>query len=186
MKVVLAVDQSRDAKLATRFLETIRLPRGTALSILHVIEVPPMAIRYPGQQHMLADWRKDATTSARLLIGRIAIPLTSQGLRVRPLVKAGVPRPGLLSTVERTDTDLVVMGSKGLTGLDRYLFGSVTRKVARHVPCSVLVVRRRAMIRSLPGSWWPRTSTACRSPRMPSSRRRSLRWRWSGRLRTER
>ena len=36
MKVLLAVDQSQDAQVAARFLEAVRLPRGTVLSIMHV------------------------------------------------------------------------------------------------------------------------------------------------------
>ena len=71
MKVVLAVDQLRDAHVAARFLETVRFPRGTALSIVHVIEIPHMAVRFPGQQLMLADWRKEAAAGARQLIDRI-------------------------------------------------------------------------------------------------------------------
>ena len=48
MKVILAVEQLRDAMAAARFLEAVRLPRGAALSIVHVIEIPHVAIRFPG------------------------------------------------------------------------------------------------------------------------------------------
>ena len=64
MKAVLAVDQLRDAQVVARFLEAVRLPRGTALSIVHVIEVPHLAPRFSGQQGILADWRKAAATGA--------------------------------------------------------------------------------------------------------------------------
>jgi nucleotide-binding universal stress UspA family protein len=39
------------------------------------------------------------------------------------------------------DTDLIVMGSKGKTGLKRFLIGSVAEGVVRHAHCPVLVVR---------------------------------------------
>jgi nucleotide-binding universal stress UspA family protein len=40
-------------------------------------------------------------------------------------------------------TDLVVVGSRGLTGLKRFLLGGISQKVVLHSPASVLVVRRR-------------------------------------------
>ena len=48
----------------------------------------------------------------------------------------------ILKATKRTRADLVVVGSKGLTGLRRFLLGSVAHKVARHASCSVLVVRQ--------------------------------------------
>ncbi|MEP6934661.1 MAG: hypothetical protein ABI988_12070 [Nitrospirota bacterium] len=44
--------------MTARFLEVVQLPRGAALSIVHATEVPHVAIRFPGQQLMLADGRK--------------------------------------------------------------------------------------------------------------------------------
>jgi hypothetical protein len=41
-----------------RFLEVVQLPRGAALSIVHATEVSHVAIRFQGQQLMLADWRE--------------------------------------------------------------------------------------------------------------------------------
>lgn len=64
-------------------------------------------------------------------------------LAVDRAVASGSPAEEILRAAERQRADLVVMGSKGLTGLKRVLLGSVSRKVARHAPCSVLVVRSR-------------------------------------------
>ncbi len=147
MKVVLAVDQSRDATIAARFLETVRLPRGTALSIVHVIEVPHMAPRFPGHQLMLADWRKETATGARRLIDRILPPLRTQGLRMRPVVKEGLAGPVLLDTVERTHADLAVVGPHGRSRIVRFLLGSVTELLLNEAPCAVLIVRGRLRVR---------------------------------------
>ncbi|MFP5327221.1 MAG: universal stress protein [Acidimicrobiia bacterium] len=37
--------------------------------------------------------------------------------------------------------DLLVLGNKGMTGLSRFMLGSVPNKVSHHVPCSLLIVR---------------------------------------------
>ena len=143
MKVVLAVNQLRDATAAARFLETVRLPRGSGLSIVHVSEIPHVAIRFPGQQLMLADWRKKAAADARRLIDRLVPSLRAQGLRVRPLVKEGLPGPLLLNMVERTRVDLIVLGPHGSSHLMRFLLGSVSEFLLSEAPTSVLIVRGR-------------------------------------------
>ncbi|CAE6740054.1 universal stress protein [Nitrospira defluvii] len=144
MKVVLAVDQPRDATIAARFLEVVRLPRGTALSVMHVIEVPHRALRFPGQQGMLADWRKESVMSARRLIDRLVPPLRAQGLRVRPVVKEGLPGPVLLDTAERMRTDLTILGPHGSSRLRRFLLGSVSELLLNEAPGSILIVRGRS------------------------------------------
>lgn len=37
--------------------------------------------------------------------------------------------------------DLLVLGNKGMTGVSRFVLGSVPNKVSHHVPCSLLIVR---------------------------------------------
>ena len=51
----------------------------------------------------------------------------------------------ILKASQRIRADLVVMGSKGLTGLRRILLGSVSHKVVRYAKCSVLVVRQKLL-----------------------------------------
>jgi len=47
----------------------------------------------------------------------------------------------IVETSERIGADLVVIGTRGLTGIDRLLLGSVARNVLLHSSASVLVVR---------------------------------------------
>jgi nucleotide-binding universal stress UspA family protein len=77
------------------------------------------------------------------MIERMGRLFRKLGLAVDLVFATGSPAEEILRAAERHRADLIVMGSKGLTGLDRYLLGSVSRKVARHAPCSVLVVRNR-------------------------------------------
>ena len=78
---------------------------------------------------MLADWRKEAATDARRLIDRLVPPLRALGLRVRPLVREGLPALLLLNTVERMLADLAILGSHGYSRFMRFLLGSVTPSV---------------------------------------------------------
>ncbi len=60
--------------------------------------------------------------------------------RVETAVVPGVPHRAILDYADREEVDLVVMGTHGRTGLERYLLGSVTEKVVRLADAPVLTV----------------------------------------------
>jgi nucleotide-binding universal stress UspA family protein len=60
---------------------------------------------------------------------------------VEGAVARGTPHRAILDYADEYDIDLVVMGTHGRTGLDRYLLGSVTEKVVRLSDVPVLTVR---------------------------------------------
>jgi len=67
----------------------------------------------------------------------------ASSLGVTPIREMAMGRPerALVSVAERDDVDLMVVGHRGISGLQRRLLGSVSEHVAHHAPCSVLVVR---------------------------------------------
>lgn len=78
---------------------------------------------------------------ARTLLDETADTATAAGLTdVEHAVEYGAPNEQIERYVEDHDVDLVVMGTHGLTGLDRYLLGSTTEKTLRTAPVPVLTV----------------------------------------------
>lgn len=67
---------------------------------------------------------------------------TQRGVTMRTEILRGTPYREILDYANGTDIDLIVMGTQGRTGLDRYLLGSVTEKVVRLSDVPVLTVRR--------------------------------------------
>ena len=65
------------------------------------------------------------------------------GLSVQTSVKKGNPYEAILNYTQTHNIDLIVMGTHGRSGLDRYLLGSVTEKVIRMSDVPVLTVRRK-------------------------------------------
>jgi universal stress protein A len=49
----------------------------------------------------------------------------------------------LLKYLEENQTDVVVMGSYGLSGMGLVVFGSVAKRITHKAPCSVMIVRKR-------------------------------------------
>ncbi|ERG92025.1 MAG: universal stress protein UspA related nucleotide-binding protein [Haloquadratum walsbyi J07HQW1] len=60
---------------------------------------------------------------------------------VTPAVEAGIPDDSIVTYAEEHDIDLIVMGTHGRTGLERYLLGSVTERTVRRSSVPVLTVR---------------------------------------------
>ena len=63
------------------------------------------------------------------------------GVNVRTYAREGDPADAILDVAEERDSDLIVVGNKGMTGAKRFLLGSVPNKVSHHAPCSVLIIR---------------------------------------------
>lgn len=57
-------------------------------------------------------------------------------------IRHGIPHETIIDYADETDCDVIVMGTHGRTGLDRYLLGSVTERVVRASETPVLTVRR--------------------------------------------
>ena len=63
-----------------------------------------------------------------------------EDVKITLKTEEGSPAESILKTIEKENIDLVVMGTSGKHGLDRFLLGSVTEKVVRSSKCPVLAV----------------------------------------------
>lgn len=77
-------------------------------------------------------------------------PAREAGLELRLCVRSGECTGHILDLVRDREIDLIVMGTHGRSGFERWVLGSVTEAVLRKAPCPVLAVPRTAP-RSLPG-----------------------------------
>lgn len=71
-------------------------------------------------------------------LGRLAL---AEGLAVETAVVSGSPAEAIRRYATEHAIDLVVVGTHGRTGLDRWLLGSVAERVVRTAPVPVLTVR---------------------------------------------
>jgi nucleotide-binding universal stress UspA family protein len=55
-------------------------------------------------------------------------------------VRIGRPAEEIVAAASESKSDLIVLSTRGLTGLDRYLIGSVAERVARLAPCPVYLL----------------------------------------------
>ncbi len=72
-------------------------------------------------------------------------------LVIDSMVKLGLPKEDIADLVKEHNFDLIVMGTRGATGLDRLLFGSITASIVedRDIKCSVLAIPKDAKCRGI-------------------------------------
>lgn len=146
MKILLAIDNSKFSEAALRMVVAQNRPQDTAVRVLHVVEplafvVPPeMAAGYTPTPELM-ELRKDQFKQSQELAAKEAGKLRDAGFQVETDVHEGDTREEIIDVAAEWHADLIVVGSQGRKGLDRFMLGSVSEFVARHARCSVEIVR---------------------------------------------
>jgi nucleotide-binding universal stress UspA family protein len=143
MKILVAVDDSKHSEAAVNVVANYFKPQTTEVKILHVL-VPVTLSAIPQMSRGYAPELEQQGTQARALVDKYAQQLRADGYNVDFAVEGGDVRETIIESAERWHADLVVLGSRGHTGMERLLLGSVAESVVRHANCSVLVVRMPA------------------------------------------
>lgn len=147
--ITIAHDGSPGATAAVRFVTRLRLPHHAHLRVVAVAE----PVRYPatapgilGKALHAAIAQVEAERAAALeaKVKPAVVDLWPRVATVDLSVALGSPAPEILRCADATDTDLLVVGARGLGTMSRLLLGSVSESVLRHASCPVLVVRERA------------------------------------------
>ncbi|MEI6415362.1 MAG: TSUP family transporter [Pseudomonadota bacterium] len=124
--LLLAVDGSRHsdaaATAAYRFATMASKPV-TVISVVH------------------EDFNERRTTEMKGAVQRVTHLLDHQGVSAKGEVIRGRPVSGILDWARQKGTDLIVMGSRGHSGLENILLGSVSERVIGNADCAVLVVK---------------------------------------------
>ena len=135
-KILLATDGSEDAALATKAAIDLSNQSGAEL---HVVHVGRSSLRLSPTEYQAA---------AREKIGELAKAVEEAGgdvtethVRIDDSQTAGNEAEHITGLAEELGADLIVIGSRGLSGMRRLLMGSVSESVVRHAHCPVLVVR---------------------------------------------
>ncbi len=63
-----------------------------------------------------------------------------EGVAVEPHLVYGDPCDALIDVARKVNADLLVVGNRGMTGVKRFVLGSVPNRISHHAPCSLLIV----------------------------------------------
>lgn len=89
----------------------------------------------------IEDSRSRSYSHAQQMVTRVEELLKQAGFQTSVSTPDADPRHAIVDGARDWPADLIVMGSHGRRGIDRFLIGSVAESVMRHAPCSVLIER---------------------------------------------
>lgn len=143
MRILLAIDDSKFSEAAVETVIEQARPHGTEVRVLHVVEAPPLLVgrELVGYEPALQNALEFQKKHAEALVAKTAELLRARSLKVTAALEVGDPKSKILDVAEEWHADLIVLGSHGRKGLNRFLMGGVSEAVARHACCSVEIVR---------------------------------------------
>ncbi|MEA2078816.1 MAG: universal stress protein [Pseudomonadota bacterium] len=150
MKILLASDGSESARAAVDCLLRFPFPPDSQVKVLTVIDRElfkgeDASELNDEQQHALQETEKVVQEAAQELLAREAARLRNAGWPASSKLRIGHPAEEIVRVAEQLDSDCVIVGSHGMSGIKRFLLGSVSDHVLRYAPCSVLIVKNPAV-----------------------------------------
>jgi nucleotide-binding universal stress UspA family protein len=138
--ILVAVDFSEHADPVLDEAVEFAKQFGAELHLVHAFDVriplvTPYEVAIPTA--FIEEAREAAASKLAALIERVA----AQGISATSHLSEVPAASAIVSLAEELGADLIVMGTRGHTGLKHVLLGSVAERTLRHAPCSVLTVK---------------------------------------------
>lgn len=146
-RILLATDGSDHSLRAAEQVQSVFGTHGVEVTVLHVLQ--RLAVALPGLAAVgagipvLPDGPADEE-QASLAEHGLNLTATVLGLekhQVQTLMREGDPAEEIVRVAKEGRYDLIVLGSRGLSGWKGLLMGSVSKRVVSMAGCSVLVVK---------------------------------------------
>lgn len=148
-RILLATDFSRWAQGAEWYACSLASSWGATLTVMSVLEFPPgMNPDYPVNRLYLGELMKQTTKALVEMKSRVM----NRGIPVHTRITNGIPSQEVLAAAEADDVDLIVVGTRGKTGLEHVMLGSTAERIIRTAPCPVLAVRGEVYHAGEPGA----------------------------------
>jgi nucleotide-binding universal stress UspA family protein len=142
LPVVLALDGSKASKRAIRKIITWLNPDEVSLHAVSVVpeRLTDLGLEILGKRQAKA-FMAPVRKQTQVLLADVRKNFLKAGFQVDTELLEGNPRTQIVEAAQRLKTPLVCVGSKGLSGIERFTLGSVSEWVSTYSPVSVLVMR---------------------------------------------
>lgn len=153
-KILVPTDFSEQAKFALDFAYQIALKSEAEIYLLNVIDYPGLSTAWSGGMNVIGgaeppfdnmdeSFVTGLTDKAREEMKTMVKNLNEHDVVIHELVEIGNPYFMITEKIENEKVNLVIMGSKGASGLEEVLIGSNTEKVVRHAKCPVITIKQK-------------------------------------------
>lgn len=136
-KILLAYDGSEHSKRAgDNAVYIAKCSSESKLEIVYVVDANK------AKHDVLSNWNSLSIEEKRkeLLTG-VTKKATDEGVDYSIKILQGEAGPSIIKYANENDFDLVIIGSRGLDGIQEFVLGSVSHKVAKRANCPVLIVK---------------------------------------------
>ena len=117
------------------------------IQLLHVFQMADYVVTPFAQRKHLSKLDPSrlsvAEQEARESLAAFEQQVVSRGIKAEAYIRVGYPFDEIVAMADHFNVDLIVIGSRGLSGMTRLLVGSTAERVVEHAPCPVLVVKER-------------------------------------------
>lgn len=142
--ILVPIDFSPESLKTLRYARLLGRRFSATLRLVHVVNLPrrfqpPAAMLPRAASEELARSTKEHLQHLKILAAEFSLPP-----RPNPgIVRFGAPAEEISDVARETQSDLIVIATRGYTGLKHAFLGSTTERVVRTAACPVLVVREK-------------------------------------------
>lgn len=146
-RVLVGTDFSGPSEAAVAWAAALARRHGAVLHLVHAVPAVPLTNVEMG---FPVDALEAYVEGGRRTVEDLATEWRRDGLEVEAEAQLGGPAQVLLEVAERTAAGVVVVGTRGLTGLRYMLLGSTSRRVVQRAVCPVLAVHPEERLPKMP------------------------------------
>lgn len=139
-RILVPLDFSEHAEPVLEWALHLAREHEATLLLLHAYHLPVEFQQLEGA-YLPQDFWSNVKEEAQQSLATYAERVRGQGLQVETLVREGYPATVIEEEANRQHADLVVIGTRGLSGLKHLLLGSIAERVVQKAPCPVLTVK---------------------------------------------
>ena len=141
-KIVVPVDFSDHAARALEMAIDLAKASKGKITIVHSYPINPILLS-PYGVAMPPDIERSFREASDKQLAEWAGRARKAGVDVEIWTSSDTPSEAVVHRAEQIQADLIVMGTRGLTGLKHVVLGSVAERTLRYAPCPVLTVKAR-------------------------------------------
>jgi nucleotide-binding universal stress UspA family protein len=143
-RILVPTDFSADADAAFKYAQGLARKFDAHVHLLHVVE-DPLAAGVWSSEVYTAEIAGLQVNLVRDAEERLRRSVPDDAGAVSTEVRTGHAARQIIETARDTHADLIVMGTRGRTGVAHVIMGSVAERVVRLAPCPVLTLRAEAL-----------------------------------------
>lgn len=137
--IVIATDGSENSQRAISCGVEIAKLSGATVHALYVVDTPSMISEtWTAGKEMVHEL---IIREGKKVLSKVKKIIEDSRVEVKEVLLEGYPSEEIINFAENNNMDLIVMGTLGKTGLERFLVGSVAENVVRNSKVPVMVIR---------------------------------------------